>query len=156
MGFPNAFQSYVPRSHCVNSHVYGAVLISSDNETVVVQGRQSKKWSFPKGHGSSCELPLEACIRELKEETGINLKGVMPDDELRFKAGTYFVFYMKDKQELIPEDTKEVMNSMWVPLSRLAFLTMNMDLATFVRRVNIKTLVEKITHKHIGEMVSVE
>ena len=147
MGFPRAFQSYIPRSHCVGSHVYGAVLITPMRETVVIRGRQSGKWSFPKGHGTSNELPLEACLRELKEETGINLKGITPNDELRFKAGTYFVFYIQERLELNPEDTKEVMDSMWVSLHRLPFLVGNMDLTTFCRRVNANLLVDTIEAK---------
>ena len=119
MGFPTAFQSYIPRSHCVSSHVYGVIIVTPERETVVIRGRQSGKWSFPKGHGASTENPLEASIRELREETGINLKGRKPDDELRFKVGTYFVFYLTEKQELCPEDTKEVIDSMWVPLERI-------------------------------------
>jgi len=115
---------------------------------VVIRGRQSGKWSFPKGHGESSEQPLDACIRELKEETGINLKGITPDDELRFRAGTYFVFYMKNKPSLCPEDTKEVMDSMWVPLTRLPFLSGNMDLTTFARRVDSAKLIEKISKKY--------
>jgi 8-oxo-dGTP pyrophosphatase MutT (NUDIX family) len=144
MGFPRAFQSYVPRTHCVSSHVYGAILITPDRETVVIRGRQSGKWSFPKGHGSSTEQPLVACIRELREETGIDLKGIKPDDELRFKVGTYFVFYIECKPPLCPEDTKEVMDCMWVPFQRLQFLVGNMDLTTFCRRVNTNQLVDKI------------
>jgi len=117
-------------------------------ETVVIRGRQSGKWSFPKGHGTSNELPLEACIRELREETGIDLKGYKPNEELRFKAGTYFVFYVQDRIELNPEDTKEVMDSMWISLYRLPFLTGNMDLTTFCRRVNVSTLVDMIEAKN--------
>ena len=123
-------------------------------ETVVIRGRQSGKWSFPKGHGTSNELPLEACLRELKEETGINLKGVVPNDELRFKAGTYFVFYIQERLELNPEDTKEVMDSMWVSLHRLPFLVGNMDLTTFCRRVNANLLVDAIEAKITNTFVS--
>jgi ADP-ribose pyrophosphatase YjhB (NUDIX family) len=140
MVFPRAFQTYVPRSHCVQSHVYGAVLVSPEGETVVIRGRQSGKWSFPKGHGSNVETPLEACIRELREETGINMRGIKPDDELRFKSGTYFVFYVKERLPLKPEDIKEVMESMWVPLLRLSFLPGNKDLNSFCRWINTEKL----------------
>lgn len=150
MGFPTAFQSYIPRSHCVSSHVYGVIIVTPERETVVIRGRQSGKWSFPKGHGASTENPLEASIRELREETGINLKGRKPDDELRFKVGTYFVFYLTEKQELCPEDTKEVIDSMWVPLERLQYLVGNMDLTTFCRRVNAHQMVDTIEERLFG------
>ena len=71
MTFPRAFQNYVPRTHCIDTHVYGAILISPEGDILVVQGRLSNKWSFPKGHGNKSETPLAAAIRELKEETGL-------------------------------------------------------------------------------------
>jgi 8-oxo-dGTP pyrophosphatase MutT (NUDIX family) len=147
MVFPKAFQSYVPRSYCVTSHVYGAILVNPYNETVVIRGRQSGKWSFPKGHGQSKELPIEACIRELKEETGIDLKGVSPDDEIRFRSGTYFVFFVGDRLPLIPEDVKEVVEAMWTPLYRLSYLTGNKDLTSFSRCISISNILNKMNMK---------
>jgi 8-oxo-dGTP pyrophosphatase MutT (NUDIX family) len=144
MVFPRAFQTYIPRSHCIQSHVYGAILLTPEGETVVIRGRQSGKWSFPKGHGSTHESPLEACVRELREETGIQLNGVKPDDELRFKSGTYFVFYFPGKIELKPEDNKEVMESMWIPLLRLSYLVGNKDLNTFCRWMNAESILHNL------------
>jgi 8-oxo-dGTP pyrophosphatase MutT (NUDIX family) len=149
MAFPRAFQTYIPRSHCIHSHVYGAILLNIFNETVVIKGRQSEKWSFPKGHGEYRELPLEACIRELREETGINLKGLQPDDEIRFRSGTYFVFFINERLPLLPEDTKEVMEAMWVPINRLSFLTGNKDLTSFCKCINVNNIVEKMLLKKL-------
>ena len=145
MVFPRAFQSYVPRSHCITSHVYGAILINQFNETVVIRGRQSGKWSFPKGHGEYRELPIDACIRELKEETGINMEGIIPDDEIRFRSGTYFVFFVKDRHEIKPEDTNEVMDSMWISLGRLPSLIANKDLTSFCKCININSIICKMS-----------
>ena len=140
MTFPRAFQNYVPRTHCIDTHVYGAILIAPEGDILVVQGRLSNKWSFPKGHGNKSETPLAAAIRELKEETGINMSGVTPDNELRFKSnrtgsgGIYFVFHVKEMANIIPEDTNEIMNTMWCPRERLESLMGNIDLTTFCRR----------------------
>jgi 8-oxo-dGTP pyrophosphatase MutT (NUDIX family) len=151
MAFPRAFQSYVPRTHCVTSLVYGVILLNYYNEVVVVRGRKSGKWSFPKGHGRSRESPLDASVRELKEETGINLKGVKPDDEIRFNSGTYFVFIVEDKLELAPEDTNEILDSMWVSLSRIRSLTTNKDLTSFYKTVNIDSLIKKVEDRKSSE-----
>lgn len=138
--FPKAFQSYVPRSHCVDSQVYGAIVISPNGDFLVVQGRQSRKWSFPKGHGRLWEKPIEAAIRELKEETGINLDGVEPSNERRFlsnksgSGGTYFVFKLDYLPAVEPEDINEIMDYMWCSPSRLPRLSGNMDLTTFCRK----------------------
>lgn len=144
MGFPRAFQTYIPRSHCIGSHVYGAIVLTRDSEVAVIRGRKSGKWSFPKGHGNPQESPLAASIRELKEETGINMEGVTPDDEVRFKSGTYFVFYLPDRISMNPEDTKEVLDTMWVPIHRLPYLITNKDLTSFIKCINVSTIIAKI------------
>jgi 8-oxo-dGTP pyrophosphatase MutT (NUDIX family) len=156
MAFPRAFQSYVPRTHCVNSLVYGVILLNYFNEVVVVRGRKSGKWSFPKGHGRSRESPLDASVRELKEETGINVKDVKPDDEIRFNSGTYFVFIVADRLELAPEDTNEIQDSMWVSLSRIRSLTTNKDLTSFYKTVNIDGLIKKVEDRKIRETEAAE
>jgi 8-oxo-dGTP pyrophosphatase MutT (NUDIX family) len=145
MVFPQAFKSYIPRSHCIDSHVYGAILITSNRETVVIRGRQTGKWSFPKGHGNSTERPLDACIRELKEETGIDMKHIKPDEELRFSSGTYFVFYLLEKPNLCPEDMKEVVDCIWIPIQRLSSLLGNKDIRSFCKEYgNGDIMIDKI------------
>lgn len=140
MSFPRAFQNYIPRTHCISSHVYGVILVSPDDCILVVQGRLSMKWSFPKGHGYSCETPLVAALRELKEETGIVIPETQNYVEKRFKSnksnsgGTYFVFNVDEKYTTRPEDTSEIINTMWCPRDRLPSLKGNMDLTTFCRR----------------------
>jgi hypothetical protein len=72
------------------------------------------------------------------------MKGVKPDDEIRFNSGTYFVFIVQDRLELAPEDTNEILDSMWVSLSRIRCLTTNKDLTSFYKTVNIDSLIKKI------------
>lgn len=147
MAFPRAFQTYIPRTHCIMSHVYGAILLNKYDETVVIRGRQSGKWSFPKGHGKGRELPLDACIRELREETGIDMSSRVPDDEIRFRSGTYFVFIVEDRLLLEPEDAMEVIEAQWIHLNRLPYLLSNKDLKSFCQCINIDRLVTKVREK---------
>lgn len=149
MAFPKAFQTYIPRSHCINNHVYGAILINNFNETVIIKGRVSGKWSFPKGHGESKELPLEACLRELREETGINLSGIRPDDEIRFRSGTYFVFFINNRPAIVPEDVEEVIDAKWVSIHHLPNLITNKDLTNFYRLININKILDKMALKSV-------
>ena len=111
---------------------------------MIIKGRKSKKWSLPKGHGKTQEKPLDACIRELKEETGVNMSGVKPDDEVRFQSGTYFVFYVQERLTLQPEDTEEVEEAMWISISRIPHLTSNKDLKSFIKCINVDSIIEKI------------
>jgi 8-oxo-dGTP pyrophosphatase MutT (NUDIX family) len=147
MAFPRAFQTYIPRSHCITSHVYGAILLNNFHEIVVVKGRKSGKWSFPKGHGEYRELPLEACVRELKEETGIDMTGVTPDDEMRFRFGTYFVFYVEGRLPIVTQDANEIEAVMWVSLYRLNVLVGNKDVTSFCRTVNLQAFANKMVSR---------
>ena len=142
MVFPKAFQTYVPKSHCVPTQSYGAIVITDDGEVAVVHGRNSKKWSLPKGHGHSTETPLQAAVRELKEETGIDMRGVKADDELKFKSGIYFVFNVKEQVKLNTEDSGEIDSVMWCPLHRLPHLAGNSGLNAFRHFMKIDTMIE--------------
>ena len=134
MTFPRAFKSYIPRTHCINEHVYGAIVVTPNNEVAVIKGRQSGKWSFPKGHGYANESPLDACLRELREETGLEMSNYKADEQVRFPTGTYFIFHINEKSTLIPEDLKEVEEVQWIPIDQLCTLRGNMDLRLFARR----------------------
>jgi len=113
----------------------------------VIKGRKSGKWSFPKGHGRTSELPLDAGIRELKEETGVDLTGVQPDDEIRFRSGTYFVFFVDEQFRLCPEDITEVEEAMWTSMYRLQYLIGNKDLTSFCKSINIGNIIDKMESK---------
>ncbi len=48
----------------------GGVILTPDRKIIVVE-QSGNSWSFPKGGIEEGETPLEAAIREIKEETGI-------------------------------------------------------------------------------------
>jgi len=79
------------------------------------------------------------------------MRGVKPDDEIRFNTGSYFVFIVADRLPLIPEDTHEILDSMWISLSRIRYLTTNKDLTSFYKTVNIDNLIKKVEDKKIIE-----
>jgi ADP-ribose pyrophosphatase YjhB (NUDIX family) len=143
MAFPNAFRTYIPTSHCIPSHVYGAMLVNEFREVALVRGRKSGKWSFPKGHGNTNETPLEASTRELKEETGVDMSCQQPHNRWQTNSGTYFVFCVNGRPELEPEDTCEIMDTMWVSLHRLQHINGNKDITTFCKRVDVEKFIAK-------------
>jgi diadenosine hexaphosphate hydrolase (ATP-forming) len=48
----------------------GGIVLNDNNEIVLVLNKL-KYWAFPRGHIEPNEIPLDAAIREIKEETGI-------------------------------------------------------------------------------------
>ncbi len=49
-------------------------IIVKDRKVVLVQSGKYGHWSFPKGHMEAGETELETAIREVKEETNIDVK----------------------------------------------------------------------------------
>lgn len=77
------------------------------------------------------------------------MKGVKPDDEIRFNSGTYFVFIIADRLPLCPEDVHEIVECMWVSLFRIRYLTTNKDLTSFYKTVNLDNLIQKVEDRKI-------
>jgi|ERR1035437_846177 ADP-ribose pyrophosphatase YjhB (NUDIX family) len=48
----------------------GGIVLNENNEIILVLSKL-KYWAFPRGHIEENENPLDAAIREIKEETGI-------------------------------------------------------------------------------------
>lgn len=69
----------------------GAIVLHHDNSArvVLMYREREKDWSFPKGHIESGETPLAACVREIKEEIGLEVDVLiqLPNNEYTHKTG---------------------------------------------------------------------
>jgi 8-oxo-dGTP pyrophosphatase MutT (NUDIX family) len=111
--FPAAFSSYNPPE----DRVYGAICISPENRVLLVRGRSSQKWSFPKGHKERNEPSFTCAMRELFEETGINISSTINSCELpykKFKVGGYYILDLDGEPTLTPRDTREISDAKWM------------------------------------------
>ena len=113
--------------------VYGSILITSDRKVLVIRGRKSGKWSFPKGHSEENESELDAAIRETKEETGLMLD-TWYQQAIQLATGIYFL-YNVNEQLCIPIDTKEVLDTRWASFNALKKMNVNIDVNTFLQTV---------------------
>jgi ADP-ribose pyrophosphatase YjhB (NUDIX family) len=112
---------------------YGGILCKKgvtveDDEYVLVQGRYTGKWSFPKGHSNEGEEPLKCSLREVAEETGLD-DLPEPTEYLQIGYGNYFVFNLERKTELVPRDKGEIMNTRWVRLDEMRNMLLNADVS---------------------------
>ena len=100
----------------------GAVIINDKNEVLLL--KQTKgHYGFPKGHTEPGETEVETAIREIKEETNVD---VIIDETKRYVI-TYqsaenvmkdVVYFLAKpiSYELIPQET-EVTEILWVPIA---------------------------------------
>lgn len=58
------------RQYCASSYV----IDFNNAEVLLMYNKKLNKWLQPGGHIMGLETPIEACIREVKEETGIDIK----------------------------------------------------------------------------------
>lgn len=110
-----------------NPIVFGCICVNSQGEVLLVHGRQSKKWSFPKGHVEAGEDGLTCAKREMLEETGITLNS-LPLFTHRLKGGEYYIFSL-DHEVLEPRDNKEIDQIAWFPLNNLGNIVCNVDVS---------------------------
>lgn len=110
--------------------VYGCILINNFGEVLLVKGRLSKKWSFPKGHCKRQETDLECAARELLEETGLSIN-TKHTSYHKLKGGSYFVFPVSGRPSAIFTDHKEIETVQWWPLNSLPISDSNVDVSIF-------------------------
>ncbi len=98
-------------------------IISENNKVVLIQQKKGN-WGFPKGRIEKNETEVETAIREVKEETNLDVKIEDPDKKY---IDTYFakknefkeVIYFLAKRiggEIKPQEN-EIKNVEWVDLS---------------------------------------
>lgn len=113
---------------------YGAIICAEGNKYAVVQGRYTGKWSFPKGHSNEGELPLECTMREVGEETGIEVLP-SPIEYLKIGYGNYYIFNIEKEIPLVPRDTNEIIDARWVTVEEMEQMQLNADASLYRKKL---------------------
>lgn len=120
---------------------------SKNWEIFLIQHARSRYWGFPKGHGEEGETPEQSAVRELKEETNLDVVRYLQEKPLEeqyyfrmegrqvFKKVFYYVAEVKGEVIL---QKNEVQNGIWIPFSEA------IDKVTHVEGKTIVAQVEKI------------
>ncbi len=123
---PKAFHTYKP----FFLRVYGAICVNHEGKILLVRGRKSQKWSFPKGHCERNETAEICARRELFEETGLILQTSYTSVHKLF-GGEYFVFAVNGEPVVAPIDSIEIEEAKWWPIGSIPSLESNIDLSIF-------------------------
>lgn len=102
----------------------GIILFDTECENVlIVRGKNSHIFSFPKGYHEENETLIECAIRETMEESGVDLNLTPHAFIEKFLAGSdlyYIVQLLMDKNSvLIKPDNNEIDVVKWISLSQL-------------------------------------
>jgi 8-oxo-dGTP pyrophosphatase MutT (NUDIX family) len=133
--FPKAFSCYKSSAE----KVYGTICISPNNTILLVRGRRSMKWSFPKGHKHRGETYIDCAVRETEEETGICLYNYIPISYQRLSVGEYYFYDLES--EIIPDikDSREIDEAKWMTIDEMRQSSCNVDVNNFLIRLRRDT-----------------
>jgi hypothetical protein len=121
----------------------GAFIIDpSTNRIVLVKGKYADIWGIPKGSVEADEDVLVAAMREVKEETGIEL--TMDDLKEQVMYGNEQIFKVERKEnKLVPADVHDAVGVVWIKLDCLILMMSRND-------IKLNYLTKKILKKIYG------
>lgn len=115
-------------------------ILEQDGNILLVQRPRYKDWSLPKGKLDRGETPVEAALREVREETGYRAKVLRFAGAFGYevKGSPKVVMYwsMKALKQGDVADTDEICEVRWVPLrSALRMMTYELE-RDLLRRIH--------------------
>ena len=87
------------------------------------------KWGLPKGHLELYEKINKGAMREIKEETGLDIK-ILPEHRcIKINNSYYYLIVLNtdNECELAPIDTNEIIYSKWIELANIGQINKNYD-----------------------------
>ena len=110
--------------------VIAGCVVEKDNKILRVQEGLDfcyGQWNYPAGHVDEFENITEAAIREVKEETGLDvkLKGVLPISETELKDETHIIirFVAEVIGGKITFDSNEILDVKWIDIEDIKKMT---------------------------------
>jgi len=114
------------------NQVYGVIVESPIHTFLLVKGRKTQKWSFPKGHPYNEEDGIECAEREALEETGLRFN-VDPNRFITLATGRYYMVSANQELKSFTRDSREIMQTGWFSHKDLQKMRVNIDVSTFLR-----------------------
>lgn len=113
------------------------IIIYNSTHALLVKQHATMKWSVPKGTVETGEGIANAALRELYEETGIQLSHSDIDCNAVYTDGNYTIYLVKvsdfTKFEIDPKDKKEIIECRPVPWEEINSMSCN-SITTGVKR----------------------
>ena len=110
--------------------IIAGCVVEKDNKILVVQEGLDfcyGQWNFPAGHVNEFENVTDAAVREVKEETGLDvkLKGVLPicETELRNETHVIIRFVAEVIGGKIEFDSNEIVDVKWIDIKDIEKMT---------------------------------
>lgn len=148
-------------SHSEKVILTNMCMIYDGNGNVVVQDRQNPDWPgivFPGGHVEPGESITDSVIREIREETGLEISDLRMcgvKDWMRDDGSRYIVFLYKTNTfegELTSSYEGKVW---WVPLNELRKMNLPRSMHSMLRVFLEDDITEQFLYKENGEWLEI-
>ena len=113
----------------------GGIIVDLDTERLLVV-RGTLKWSLPKGHLEEGEKYHECAMREIKEETNLNITLNITDQHIDVKRCVYYIVGLRgaNQIEYFSRDPEEIYEVAWLTPSEIVKLNCNRQLDYVINR----------------------
>ncbi len=91
-------------------------IILNSNQVLLVKARDKNNWQLPGGRLESGETPIEALLREVKEETGLTAQILQMTGKYRREDGTVARVYAAKARGKLAGASQEIIEQRWVPV----------------------------------------
>lgn len=127
----------------------GAVILNSKEDSILLLFRGPlKDWTFPKGHIEDGENELDAMIREVKEETGLDVDVIRKLPNLEYLISqtgencviSFYLVKAKNDFDLKLEHQEDALE--WVKIDEVCDKLSYADLKEYFN--NIKEIIKKL------------
>jgi 8-oxo-dGTP diphosphatase len=136
-------QNFSTQSFPVPTVGVGGIVFNNQKQVLLIQRNQPPAmgfWSIPGGKLEPGESLAEACQREIKEETGleIKVKNIVAIVERRIEGFHYVIIdylaLLKDEENIFPIAQSDVAEAKWISLEHLADFKLVTGLAEIILR----------------------
>jgi hypothetical protein len=119
-------QKYIPRCKVEKA---GAIIVDENKKSILlVRSKYKNVWGIPKGSIEDNEVPFVAAIREVKEETEIDL--TLFDLTFKVNDRPEHIYYVKKPQSFVtPVDVNDAIGIVWLKLECLILMVARGELS---------------------------
>lgn len=110
----------------------GIILDTAGEHILLIKGVYANKWNVPKGSCSDNESIRCAAIREIKEETGVDVCISKYDVPVKIYKVFLYLLTIHKNTLILPLDTREIHDARWVSIAELYQLK---DKTTLLKKV---------------------